>query len=758
MRDIFQDLNDEQKVCVQATEGPVLVLAGAGSGKTRVLTHRIACLIRKGVSPYNILAITFTNKAANEMKERLVAMLGGIEGMWVCTIHSMCNRILRRFIDRLGYSRSFSIYSEEDRDRVIKRIISDMFSKEEVNEALFKDARYHISNAKTNCLSPRQYAVSGFYGENFELACRIYEKYEEVLRASNALDFDDLLIKAYHLFLNHADVLEHYQDRFKYIHIDEFQDTNLIQYNLIKLMAQKHGNIFAVGDDDQSIYGWRGAEVRNIYRFMKDFEGTALLKLERNYRSTKKILNLANVVIKNNTVRISKRLWTQNEEGESAVKFEATDERQEAYYVASMIKSLVAYSGYNYSDIAVLIRLNALSNPFEQEFLSYGLPYKVFGGFKFYERKEIKDIIAYLRLIVNPFDEESLLRIINFPKRGIGPSAVAELRAAAQAEGVMLYDVILNIKQQPAVSAATARKIKLFRDVAVALMEASELLEKEEFISRLLRITGLDSAYPNDTEENINRRLNIDEFVKSFIKYFEDNEGATLEDFLASVTLISDIDSMEENSGVNIATIHSVKGLEFKVVFVCGLDEGLFPISRAYDNPDDLEEERRLMYVAITRAKERLYLTRAKSRFIYGRRNFTISSRFLRELEECLEGTPKRATGFWDARASAGGFVGKKPSGYRESAAFGGDYAQSASAGSAFKVSSTPAQEEAFTGKEEKGDFSQYKIGGRIYHQKFGEGVIVSLSGSGYNAMADIAFPKIGIKTFALKFAPIKLL
>lgn len=769
MREIFQDLNDEQKICVQSTEGPVLVLAGAGSGKTRVLTHRIACLIRKGVSPYNILAITFTNKAANEMKERLVAMLGDIEGMWVCTIHSMCNRILRQFIDRLGYSRSFSIYSEEDRDRVIKRIISDMFLKDEVDEALFKDAKYHISNAKTNCLSPSQYAVSGFDGSNFEQVCRIYEKYEEVLKASNALDFDDLLIKTYQLFLNRGDVLEHFQDRFRYIHIDEFQDTNFIQYNLVKLMAQKHRNIFAVGDDDQSIYGWRGAEVRNIYRFMKDFEGTTLLKLERNYRSTKKILNLANEVIKNNTVRISKRLWTENEEGENAVKFEAMDEKQEAYYVASMIKSLVAYSGYDYSDIAVLIRLNALSNPFEQEFLSYGLPYRVFGGFKFYERKEIKDIIAYLRLIVNPFDEESLLRIINFPKRGIGPSAVNELRAAADAEGVKLYDVILNIEGYPAISAATARKVKLFRNVAMALMEASELLEKADFISRLLQITGLDSAYPEDTEENINRRLNIDEFVKSFIKYFEDNEGAGLDDFLASVTLISDIDSMEENGGVTVATIHSVKGLEFKVVFVCGLDEGLFPISRAYDNPDDLEEERRLMYVAITRAKERLYLTRAKSRFIYGRRNFTMPSRFLKELDECFEGASGRTGGVWSPRIPAGDFAEKEG---RGSAAFGGNYGQRVSANAAFGkgLGQSASDSGVFSAgssvsgfgqsarKEKEADFSHYKVGSRIYHQKFGEGVIVSLNGSGNGATADIAFPKIGIKTFALRIAPIKLL
>ena len=494
MRDILRDLNDEQKLCAEATEGPVLVLAGAGSGKTRVLTHRIACLIQKGVKPHEIIAITFTNKAAGEMRDRLIDMLGGIDGMWVCTIHSMCNRILRKFIDRLGYNRSFSIYSEDDRDRVIKRIISDMFGKEEADEGLLKDAKFHISNAKNNFLSPQQYALSGFDGNNFELICRIYDKYKDVLKSSNALDFDDLLIKTYQLFLNHNDVLEYFQDKFRYIHIDEFQDTNVIQYNLIKLMAKKHGNIFAVGDDDQSIYGWRGADVKNINRFIKDFDGTKVLKLERNYRSTKKILNLANTVIRNNSGRMSKTLWTENDEGERAVKYEAADEKQEAYYVASMIKSLVAYSGYSYSDIAILIRLNALSNPFEQEFLNYGLPYNVYGGFKFYERKEIKDIVAYLRLIVNPFDEESLLRVINFPRRGIGQAAIAEIRAAAMRDGLQLYDIILNIDRQPGISPATARKVGVFRDIIMSIMQASQLLEMDEFIMKLLEITGISIA------------------------------------------------------------------------------------------------------------------------------------------------------------------------------------------------------------------------------------------------------------------------
>lgn len=724
MSELFEGLNTEQISCVEATEGPVLVLAGAGSGKTRVLTHRIACLIKeKGINPSDIIAITFTNKAAGEMKERLLKILGNIGGMWVCTIHSMCNRILRQFIDKIGYGKAFSIYSEDDKERVLKRLIADKVNKDDMEEGFLKEVKYHISNAKNKFLSPEQYRTEGYSKNNFDLICNIYSLYEAELKKNNSLDFDDLIIKTYKLFLENAESLEYFQNKFKYVHIDEFQDTNVVQYNLIKILSARHKNVFAVGDDDQSIYGFRGAEVENINRFQKDFKNTVILKLQRNYRSTKKILTLANSIIKHNSCRISKELWTENSDGVRAEKFEANDENAEAYFVSSMIKSLVSYNGYKYSDFAVLIRLNALSRSFEQEFLNYGLPYKVFGGFKFFERKEIKDIIAYLRLIVNPFDDESLLRVINFPKRGIGESAISQLRDVAKHYNMTLYDVILKSKTLEKMPVALAKKTAEFKDILLNIMQASELMEMPDFINSLLKYTGIDVVYTENTEENINRRLNIDEFVNSFNKYFEENAGSNIEDYLTSVTLISDIDNMDD-SGISVATVHAVKGLEFKVVFICGLDDGIFPMKRAYNEPEQLEEERRLMYVAITRAKERLYFTRAKSRFLYGQRSYTMESKFLGELSE-----------FFDNKVTANA--------KKEENRFTGNYGFNAS----FKQEN----------KKQETDISVFKEGSKVFHQKFGEGVIVGMSGSGNTTMADIAFPRLGIKTFTLKFAPIKL-
>ena len=737
MPQITDGLNNEQLLCVKALDGPVLVLAGAGSGKTRVLTHRIACLIKeRGINPYNIIAITFTNKAAGEMKERLDSMLGLTDGMWVCTIHSMCNRILRQFIDRIGYTKSFSIYAEDDKERVLKRIIAENINKEDTEgENILKEVKYHISNAKNKFLSPEKYKESGFFGKNFDIVCNIYSRYEKQLKTNNALDFDDLILKTYQLFLEDKDCLSHFQDKFKYIHIDEFQDTNIVQYKLIKLLANKHKNLFAVGDDDQSIYGFRGAEVENIYRFQKDFKNTKLLKLQRNYRSTKKILSLANTIIKNNSMRMTKELWTENSEGVRAEKYEASDERDEAIYVSSKIKQLVTYNGYKYSDFAVLVRMNALSNSFEQQFLNYGIPYRVFGGYKFFERKEIKDIIAYLRLIVNPFDEESLLRVINFPKRGIGNSAINQLKNVAIENNCKLYDVILNINTIKGISTTLKNKIINFKNTIIDIMQSSQLQDMPDFIKHLLEVSGFNQAYDSNTEENINRKLNIDEFINSFTKYFEDNPTGDIESYLTSITLISDIDNMDD-SGVSIATIHSVKGLEFKVVFIAGLDDGLFPVKRAYNEPDQMEEERRLMYVAITRAKERLFLTRAKSRFLYGQRNYTLPSNFLKELSMHFESKSMYKQNNLNEKSNYYNNTNNHLESYNNS---------------------RYTQNNEIKQKVET-DLTKFKEGSKVFHQKFGEGVIVQLNGSGNSAMADIAFPKIGVKTFTLKFAPLKLI
>jgi DNA helicase-2/ATP-dependent DNA helicase PcrA len=721
MQDILDKLNSEQLDCVKQTQGAVLVLAGAGSGKTRVLTHRVAYLINNsGVSPYNIIAITFTNKAAEEMKDRLINMLGDISGMWVCTIHSMCNRILRQFADRIGYTKAFSIYDEEDKRRVLKDIIKSNPDNDEKTDSLIKEVKGAISSAKNKNLTYEDCLENGYFGYNTKLFCDIYAEYERRLKKCNALDFDDLILKAYYLLNSDSECRQYFQDKFEYIHIDEFQDTNVLQYKLIKLLAFKHKNIFAVGDDDQSIYSFRGAEVENINRFTEDFADTKIFKLQQNYRSTKKILEVANCVIKNNSKRMEKKLWTENSEGVRAERYEAQDEQDEARYVSSMINSLVQYSGYKYSDFAVLIRLNALSRSFEQEFNFNAMPYRVFGGFRFYERKEIKDIIAYLRVVVNPFDEESLLRIINFPKRGIGLSSINFLRQAAAQSGESIYDIILNCDKLPS---PLANKIDSFRKVITDIMKYSQLLGMKEFIEKVLEITNFIDAYQENNEENYNKILNIREFVNSFNEYFEKNEGADLESFLTSVTLVSDADEMDE-SGITVATVHAVKGLEFKTVFVCGLEDGIFPIGRAYNRSDDIEEERRLMYVAVTRAKERLYLTRAKSRYLYKDRSYMIESLFLRELEEIFPDSRKLQRNY----------------------SFRGETAQNISA-------AMPRQNKV----NDESDISVFKEGSKIIHQKFGKGVIVSLSGEGSKAIADIAFPNIGIKTFTLKFAPIKL-
>lgn len=722
LRANFADnLNDRQTECVKNTEGPTLVLAGAGSGKTRVLTHRVAYITKElNVPPYNILAITFTNKAADEMKQRLEAMLGGIDGMWVCTIHSMCNRILRQFGDRLGYTKAFSIYDEDDKRKVIKELIKP-YKEDSKNDNTLREIISAISFAKNKNMSYRECLDNYVFGKNTDFYCDIYQKYEEKLRRSNALDFDDLVLKAYMLLKSDAESREYFQSKFKYIHIDEFQDTNILQYDLIKLLAEKHGNIFAVGDDDQSIYSFRGAEIENIFRFQKDFKDVKIFKLEQNYRSTKKILDIANRIISNNSNRMQKKLWTENGEGVRAERYDAFDEREEASYVRSVIQSLVRGYGYKYSDFAVLIRLNALSRSFEQEFNYANMPYKVYGGFKFYERKEIKDIIAYLRIIANPFDDESILRVINFPKRNIGESSVSRIREIAARHGIRLYDVITNPGKFD-IAEALKGKLRAFAGVISQIMMYSQVLSMEEFIEKMLEISGIIRAFEEDTEENYNRRLNIKEFVNSFNEYFENNPQAQLEDFLTSVTLVSDIDEMEGDT-ISVATVHSVKGLEFNVVFVCGLEDGLFPIGRAYNSPQEIEEERRLMYVAVTRAKQRLYLTRAKSRFLYGDRSYMTQSLFLREIEG-ITGGGAQSGGIGPAGMAKSRIAEFKPSAVKENT--------------------------------EK-DISRFKEGSKIIHGKFGRGVIVSLSGEGSNTIADIAFPNIGVKTFTLKFAPIEL-
>lgn len=749
--DYLSKLNNEQRMAALATEGPVLVLAGAGSGKTRVLTSRIAHLVDDlGVQPKNILAITFTNKAANEMKSRLAGVIGeeAAQNMWVSTIHSMCVRILRFTIDRIeGYSKNFTIYSEVDKERVLKRIIADL--KIEAENVL-KNAKTYISDAKNRDISPDRMEVEMGI-KDAKLYVKIYEKYQQLLLASNAMDFDDLILKTLHLLEDDEEVRDYYADKFRYIHIDEFQDTNFIQYRIAKLLASKHGNIFVVGDDDQSIYGWRGAEIKNILGFDKDFKGAKVFKLQQNYRSTKKILDLANSIIANNTVRSQKVLWTENPEGSKIECFIANTEAEEAEYASVQIKNLVA-RGASYKDFAVLMRINAISRAYEQDFLKYGIPYKVFGGFKFFERKEIKDITAYLRILVNPFDDDAVLRIINTPKRGIGDKTINELTAYAAQQSCSVFDALCEVDFIN-LSANVRSRLKDFRKLLSTLTLIKDSMPIDKLVDEVIAQSNFLSQFETETEENISKRMNVDEFRNSVSEFLELNKGATLEDYLGSVALSSDIDEADSSDYVTLATIHSVKGLEFPCVIIAGLDEMIFPISRAVGSPAEMEEERRLMYVAITRAMKRLYITRSKSRFLYGERQFTAQSRFVNELSDKLglkqpkPVQPRREKSRYD---DGYGY-------YRDDEVFSASEDTSA-ATSNFAKSFTRKPVYARTTKKQAVDESRFKAGKHVKHAKFGIGTIIDVKQSNGKTIADVAFKGLGVKSFSVALAPMEVL
>ena len=805
--EILEQLNEEQIKPVLETEGAVLVLAGAGSGKTRVLTSRIAHLIEdKRVPASAILAITFTNKAANEMKERLEKIVD-IHSSWVCTIHSMCVRILRMYAAEAGLTSNFSIYSEVERNNIIKKSFQECDYED---EKLLKLVKFHIANAKMLGFDPEKYAEEYAGDRDIDDITKIYTRYQKHLRENNALDFDDLLNETRLLLKNNADAREYLSGRFRYILVDEFQDTNAVQYEIIKMLASEHGNLFAVGDDDQSIYGWRGAKIENILHFEKDFHGAKVFKLERNYRSTKNILTLANTIIKNNRGRKDKTLWTQNPDGETPKVHEAEEESGEARYIAHTLARLVE-RGYSYSDFAVLMRLNALTRSFEQEFTGDGIPYKVFGGFKFFERKEIKDLLAYLRLINNPFDSEAALRIINFPKRGIGAKTVETLQNYAFQTESSVYDALLDIDEL-GFNSGTKEKLIGFRDLVKNWIIASQETPVNELVKQIISDTNMREAYADDSDESINKRANIEEFINSVEEYCKLNPDTTLTDYLNQVTLSSDTDEMDESDYVTLATVHAVKGLEFKCVFICGLEENIMPVSRAVENEDDMEEERRLMYVAITRAEDNLYLTRSKSRYLYGKREPTMRSRFLKELSSVVE-MPKEQRripyGYSDYddpesygnSAYAGGryemnddYSGRKTSfggGYSSSygsyGSYGGDknsaitrrpwngnvgtYGSSSygstSYGSTYgsRPQSTTQKSSSFTyggmAKAPKPtatkDLSGYTIGRAVSHPKFGNGVIVGSRGTGSNMIIDVAFEGLGIKQLSASLAPLTL-
>lgn len=799
MSDILEKLNEEQIKPVTCTEGAVLVLAGAGSGKTRVLTSRIAYILEKNLStPSGILAITFTNKAANEMKERVEGVIGDVGGMWICTIHSMCVRILRRFGASIGVQPNFSIYTESERNNVIKKAFAEVGG----DEKQLKTVKFHISNAKTLGLAPDQYAILYKAEANIKLITEVYERYDEYLRNCNSLDFDDLLLMTLRLLRSDKEAKQYLCDKFKYILVDEFQDTNAVQYGIIKLLAEGHGNLFVVGDDDQSIYGWRGAVIENILRFDKDYPSANVFKLQRNYRSTGSILNLANAVIAKNGNRHKKTLWTEAEEGVKPEYVQAEEEKDEALFAAKTINSEV-YAGGKYSDFAVLMRINALTRSYESEFAKYGIPYKVFGGFKFFERKEIKDVLAYLRLISNPFDDEAFTRIINVPKRGIGAKTLEVMGKYAKDNSFSLYDACIDIDALPLTSSAKA-KVAQFASLLKKLVLASQTESLTQVVRAVIDDADLKSAYNDGTDEGDVKLANLDEFIAAVDDYAKLNPTATVNEYLNQVSLSSDLDEMNDGNYVTLATIHSVKGLEFEKVFLVGLEDGILPTSRANDNPEDLEEERRLVYVAVTRAKKRLWLTRSRSRYLYGNREQTRPSRFLKDMSGAIAmpkddapshrpsyggygnsrysrydggyssyGSDGYEGDFWENSSSSSsrrGDYSSKSYGrygddyssnshgyYSDDYSFGSSPRSSASSSSTSKPKSFSAAS-TFGGGAKRPSTSggKYSVGCKVRHPKFGVGTVVALKNGG--AIVDIAFENQGVKELSAAIAPLEIL
>lgn len=741
IQELLGKLNDEQIKPVLDTEGAVLVIAGAGSGKTRVLTSRIAYLVlEKGVSPGEILAITFTNKAAGEMKERLKKYVGDdVSYMWVSTIHSMCVKILRADIDKIGYDKNFTIYDDTDKEKVLKRVFSELKLDK---DKLLKLSKNLISAAKNDCISPEEFKDAYIDLKFVDDIAEVYVAYEQELARSNALDFDDLLLKTYELFKNRPEVADYYSGRFRYIHIDEFQDTNKVQLLIAERLAVKHCNIFVVGDDDQSIYGWRGAKIENILTFDELYKGAKVYKLERNYRSTKRILELANEIIANNKGRREKTLWTDNGDGVRVEYFVGNDENNEADYVAIQIKNLMdRYPEYDYRDFAVFMRVNAISRAFEQEFMKYGIPCKVYGGFRFFERKEIKDLLAYLKVINNPKDDESFLRCVSVPKRGIGDKTLSELHEYAVSRNLSIKETLSDLSETT-ISPSAKIKLKNFGALLDSFKEFSENNSVVETMKKIIEATGFNDQFSGDKEDEDSKLMNIDELLNSAEQFAKDNPNTNLLDYLNSVTLSSDTDEISSGNAVSLATIHSAKGLEFPCVFVVGLDEKILPIARSFGDENELEEERRLMYVAVTRAKERLYLTRAMSRYMYGSRDFMTPSRFIKEGAVSL-GMKREVKPARDSYYS-----GTETERAETSVSFSGGY----SSGYA-KSMLNDGKPKANAGV----NASAYKSGVKVRHVKFGEGTVITVKGEGDNLIADVAFKGVGIKSLSVKYAPMEI-
>ena len=737
---IYDTLNAEQREAVFHTEGPLLILAGAGSGKTRVLTHRIAYLIEeKGINPWNILAITFTNKAAGEMRERVDDIVGfGSESIWVSTFHSTCVRILRRHIDRLGYDNNFTIYDSDDQ----KTLMKDVCKLLQIDTKTYRERTIlsAISSAKDEMVTPEEYELNAYGDFSKKKIAEAYKEYERQLKANNALDFDDLLVKTVQLFQTQPEILEYYQDRFRYIMVDEYQDTNTVQFKLISLLAAKYKNLCVVGDDDQSIYKFRGANIQNILSFEKEFEHTKVIKLEQNYRSTSTILDAANAVIKNNVGRKAKSLWTENGEGEK-IQFRQFDTAyDEAEYIVGDIRERVDNGKAAYCDHAVLYRTNAQSRLFEEKMITANIPYKIVGGVNFYARKEIKDLLAYLKTIDNGKDDLAVRRIINVPKRGIGLTTVNRITEAAQQRGISFYEALCSADLVPGLGRSIS-KLESFAAMIEYFRKEAEHLSITELMKEILTETGYVEELKAEGEEEAEVRLqNIDEFLNKIAAYEEscEEELPTLSGFLEEVALVADIDSLDEESDyVVLMTLHSAKGLEFPYVYLAGMEDGIFPsyMTITADDPTELEEERRLCYVGITRAKKELSMTCARRRMIRGETQYNKMSRFLKEVPPQL--------------LSTGKIVEKEELELPKQNAY--VQAKQSFQAKPFMISK-PVQQFGV----KSGEGLSYGVGDRVRHMKFGEGTVTAITEGGRDYEVSVDFDSAGTKKMFASFAKLQ--
>lgn len=753
---LLEGMNDRQKEAVQHTQGPLLIMAGAGSGKTRVLTHRMAYILaEEEVHPWNILAITFTNKAAREMKERVSQLVGPqAEDMWVSTFHSMCVRILRRDIEILGYQRSFTICDPSEQQTAMKRILKKLDIDSEKYD--YRMILNRISQAKNDLEDVEEFNKK-YTGYVEQIIGKCYREYQKELTKSMTLDFDDLIMLTVQLFQKHPETLQYYQQKFQYIHVDEYQDTNHAQYRLVTMLAKKFKNICVVGDADQSIYGWRGADMSNILEFEKDYRNAKVVLLEQNYRSTKTILQAANHVIENNVNRKVKKLWTENEEGQAITYYRAQSEQDEGRYVLSQIQSLLR-DGYHYDDFAILYRTNAQSRVMEENLLKSNIPFRLVGGQRFFERLEIKDLLAYLRLIVNSQDDLSFRRIVNSPKRGIGATSLAKLSDFAEVYQFSLLEASLQTTLSP-LSGKAAKALEKFATTIEELRKMQEFLSISEFVEQVIEKTGyLTSLEQQHTMEADARIENIQEFI-SVAKQFEqdrleeESEESPLLQFLTDLSLVSDVDS-DDGDGrmVTLMTLHAAKGLEFPVVFIIGLEEGIFPSSRSIMEHDDVEEERRLAYVGITRAEQKLFLTNAYSRLLYGRTQTNRPSRFVLEIGEELfdskqqqsYGSTSRQTASFGSKTSSSGSLFDKYREKSQATAYQPKVVQPSSI--------QPVRKQIVAAN----DGAVWKVGDKVMHKKWNVGTVVKVTGEGTNQEIDVAFAGMGIKRLLASFAPIE--